>query len=365
MADWSLPRAMDGFEYRGVDAVFLENDHLRVLVLPGKGGDVLEFRDKRADVDSLWHADHNWQPPIDAAVPPVDPTAWHDHYPGGWQVNLPVAGFTDSFGDAPYGLHGESSLLPFEYDAREEGDAAVLDLAVELVRYPLRIERTLRLPAGESTLHVEETVENTAPRPVPYVWQHHLALAEPLVEPGARLDVPAASWVVDDYGPGHRNNRLAGGESFEWPHAPAAADGGETAPQAGDTVDLREFPPTDSTIHDVAYARDLEAGWYAVTNPARDVGFAFSFPTDPFESLWYWQPFGGHHDSPYYNRNYNAGLEPTTAFPAGNIPEAQEANGTMKEIGAGETLTAAFAATTYHGLEAVEDVTPSGTVSGR
>lgn len=50
---------MDDFAYRGIGTVFLENEHLRIMVLPGKGGDILEFRDKRADVDVLWHADHN------------------------------------------------------------------------------------------------------------------------------------------------------------------------------------------------------------------------------------------------------------------------------------------------------------------
>ena len=119
MTDWALPRAMDDFEYRGIDTVFLENEHLRVMVLPGKGGDVLEFRDKRTDVDVLWHAEHNWQPPSERPIPSVDPTMFHDHYPGGWQVNLPVAGYTEGFYDVPYGLHGESALLPFEYEVRE------------------------------------------------------------------------------------------------------------------------------------------------------------------------------------------------------------------------------------------------------
>jgi galactose mutarotase-like enzyme len=321
---------MDGFTYRGIDTVFLENERLRVMVLPGKGGDILEFRDKASDVDVLWHADHNWQPPGDRVVPSLDATTWHDHYPGGWQVNLPVAGYTEGFGDAPYGLHGESALLPFEYTCTETDDEVRLSLSTTLVRYPFSIERSLTLPADEPRLRVDETVTNTGGRAVPYIWQHHLALGRPLIGPDATLSIPAATGVVEEYGPDHENARLASGETFDWPTAPAA-DGG--------TVDMRRFPPEDATIHDVVYATELTDGRYEVTNPTVDVTFGITFPTDPFECVWYWQPFNGYAESPYYNRNYTVGLEPTTAYPSADIPEAQEATGTLKTLEAGESIS--------------------------
>jgi len=328
---------MDGFTYRGIDTVFLENEHLRVMVLPGKGGDVLGFRDKAADVDVLYHTDHNWQPPTDRPVPAVDATAPHDSYPGGWQVNLPVAGYTDEFGDAPYGLHGESALLSFEYAIREVGDGVGLHLETDLVRYPFTVERDLTLPAGERRLTVEETVTNNGGRAVPYVWQHHLALGRPLVGPDAQLKIPAETGVVEDYGPGHENARLAAGETFDWPHAPGTD---------GEPVDLETFPPEDATIHDVAYATDLTDGQFELRNPDLDLTFGLRFPVDPFECVWYWQPFGGYAESPYYNRNYNVGLEPTTAYPSADIPEAQRATGTLKTLDAGESVSASFEAVT-------------------
>lgn len=353
-ASWTLPRVSTDYTYRGIDAALLENESLRLLVLPGKGGDVLEFRDKRADVDVLFHTDHNWQPPGRRAVPAADPTAWHDTYPGGWQVNLPVAGYTDGFAGTPYGLHGESALLAWDASVGRDDDEAVsLELTTELVRYPFAVERTLTLPAGESTLRVAEAVTNEGNVELEYVWQQHLALGRPLVGPAARLDVPADTGVVEAYGPDHENNRLAGGETFEWPRAPGR-DG---------IVDLRGFPPLDATVHDVAYATDLTAGWYAVSNPDLDLGFAFSFPRDPFECVWYWQPLGGDVASPYFGRNYNVGLEPTTAYPSADIPDAQRANGTIDVLAPGETVEASFTATTYRGVDSVSDVDADGTVT--
>jgi len=352
MANWELPRAMDEFEYRGIETVFLENEHLRVMVLPGKGGDVLEFREKRTGTDVLYHADHNWQPPTDRPIPTGDARAWHDTYPGGWQVNVPVAGYTDDFYGTPYGLHGESALLPFEYDVRELADSVELHMSVDLVRYPFRVERTLTLPAGEPTLRVAESITNEGTDALPYMWQHHLALGAPLLGSSARVDVPAETGVVHDYGPDHENNRLSGGETFDWPVAPTS-DG---------EVDLREVPGEDATVHDVAYAIDLNEGWFALTNLDRDLTFGYRFPEDVFEAVWYWQALHGHAETPYFGRNYNVGLEPTTAYPSGDIPEAQEETGTMRTLEAGETVSADFTATTAPAADSVTTITDSGEI---
>ncbi len=353
-SDWQTPRVVEGFTYRGIEAMFLENRHLRILLLPGKGGDILEFRDKRADVDVLFHTDHNWQPPTERPVPSVAATAWQDTYPGGWNVNLPVAGYTDDFAGTPYGLHGETALIPWEATVvRDDDEAVTVRLETDLVRYPFSIERTLTLPADESSLHVEESVTNHGGVALEYMWQQHVALGRPLVGPAARLDVADATGVVEPYGEEHRNNRLAADQTFDWPYAPGID---------GEDVDLRTFPPLDSTIHDLAYAVDLTDGWYAVTNPDLDLGFGFRFPTDPFECLWYWQPFGGYEESPFFNQNYNVGLEPTTAYPGSDIPDAQRENGTMKTLDAGETVEAEFVATTYRGVDAVTGIGADGSV---
>lgn len=329
-------RIDDSFTYRSVDAVFLENRHLRVMVLPGKGGDVLEFRDKRTDVDVLWHADHDWQPPGDGAIPVTEPDGFHDHYPGGWQLHVPMAGVTEDFDGTPYGLHGESALIPWDSTVERTDDAVVLRLETELVRYPFVLERELTLRADEPTLEIDESITNEGGVEVPYIWQQHVALGPPLVGPDARLDLPADTGHVEEYDSAHENNRLAGGSTFDWPTAPGTAD---------ECIDLRRFPPYDATIHDVVYATDLREGRYTVANDSLNLQFEFRFPRNPFESVWYWQPFGGHAEYPYWNRNYNVGLEPTTAYPAGDVPAAQRETGTLKHLGPGEERSASFSAT--------------------
>lgn len=342
------PRVSTAYSYRGIDTAILENEHLRIVILTGKGGDIVEFRDKRTDVDVMWRTKHNWVPPADRYVPSVVDTTWNDHYPGGWQINLPVAGGGWEFPGNAYGQHGESALIPWNASiVRNDDEAVTLRLSAELVRYPFEVERDLTLRADEPRLEIDESVTNLGEVPLEYIWQQHVTVGRPLLSADARLDLPGGTGINPPYGDHFPNARLAGDVTFEWPMAPG---------KDGEDVDLREFPPRDSTIHDQSFFVDMPEGWYAVTNPEIDLGFALTFPTDPFECLWYWQPFGGYHESPFFNRNYNVGLEPTTPSGAeGDSPNV---------LDGGETIEASFSAVTYSGLEAVDDVSPDGTVVG-
>jgi len=349
------PTIATDFLYRGMETAFLENRHLRIMVVPGKGGDILEFRDKRTDVDVLYHADYQWDPPADRRIPSTE-TSWNEHYPGGWQVNLPVAGDPRELEGTQYGQHGESALLEWDSEVgRDDDEAVTLELIAELRRYPFTVRRELTLPAGTSRLRIEESVANEGEYPLEYVWQHHVALGRPLVGPGARLDVPASESYVADYDESHTTNRLRGNQFFDWP----TADGVN-----GEDVDLRSFPPTDAEIHDQAFLLDVDDGWYAVSNVDLDLGFALSYPADHFETLWYWQAFGGMDESPFWGRNYNVGLEPTTPHPDHTLPETHREKKTMKTLAPGETKTVELVASTYGDRDTITGVDATGAVSG-
>ncbi len=353
MGFWNdSPRISTAFAYEGIDAAVLANRHLRVTVLPGKGGDIVEFRDKRTDVDVLWHADHDWVPPEGRRIPTTE-TSWNDFYPGGWQLNLPIAGGGMEIPGNGYDHHGESALLAWDAEVlRDDDEAVTLGLSTELRRYPFAVSRELTLPAGEAALEVEESITNRGATDLEYVWQQHVALGRPLAAPGARLDASVDRGRVADYGPDPENNRLRGGETFDWPRAPRARDGAGredresgTAEDGAGTVDLSTLPEPGSD--DMVYGTDLAAGWYALRNPDLGLGFALTWPTDPFEALWGWLSFGGANESPFWGRNYTCGLEPTTAYPGRDLPDAQRENGTIDVLGAGETVSASFVARTF------------------
>lgn len=358
MSELSEVRISTDYSVKGIDAAILENKYLRIVILTGKGGDIIEFRDKRADVDPLWRTHHNWSPPSRRYVPTTTNSTWIDHYPGGWQVNLPLAGQGGSVSGVEYGLHGESALIPLNSKIVNNDHTRVsLQLESELIRYPFAVEREMTLEANKPALFINESVTNVGAVELEYIWQHHIALGPPLIGPAARFDVPARTGIVEDYGRDeYENARLQSDSTFEWPQAPS---------DNGESIDLREFPPKDAEVNDMVYLTGLDAGWYAVSNVELDFGFGLAFPESVFESVWYWQPLGGEVESPFFGRNYNVGIEPTTAYPGTSIPTAQRENGTMKTLAPGETTNVELTAVTYHGVESVSEITKDGTVRTR
>ncbi len=47
----SVCRVSDECNVQGIPSVVLQNGHIRVVVLVGKGTDIYEFRDKSSDTD--------------------------------------------------------------------------------------------------------------------------------------------------------------------------------------------------------------------------------------------------------------------------------------------------------------------------
>jgi len=81
------------YTWNGMGLVVMENERLRVAVLPDKGADIIEFRYKPADLDVLWHAPQTVLPP-GTYIPTVARSggSFLDHYSGGWQEIFPSAG---------------------------------------------------------------------------------------------------------------------------------------------------------------------------------------------------------------------------------------------------------------------------------
>lgn len=325
------------YERRGIDVLLLENGHLRVEVLAGKGGDVTEIRDKRTDTNVLFETPHRWRAPGEHAVEAPDGEfAFLDHYPGGWQNVAPNAGGPATVHGATLGLHGSAALTPWDVTVESRGpDRVVVELRTELGRYPLSMTRRLALPAGDSTLSVADELTNVGQVRVPYAWLQHLAFGPPLVGPEATVSVPCETVLVDE-SHDDPNARFAPGATGEWP-TPAGAD--------GDPVDLRSIPPKSATVHDLLRLTDLAEGRYEIANPELDLSVAVTFPPDLYEYVWYWGAFGGFEAAPFFGRNYTLGLEPCTSVPNAGLERAIE-DGTANQLAPGETIEAEIAVET-------------------
>lgn len=211
----SLSRAT----WHGTPAWQLEDEALRVIVVPQAGGKIVSLLDRRAGYEWLVQPAH--ANPF-RLLPPG--TSYNDEQVGGWDEMLPTILAGPYPVPGPYaGIalpdHGE--LWTMAWADAGTGHGAIR-LAADGVALPYRIERTLALtPAtGGPGLRLDYALQNTGAAPLAYLWAAHPQFA---CEAGARIVLPPdvaevinvlpESWGPAWGGPGTRN---------AWPEQPGA-----------------------------------------------------------------------------------------------------------------------------------------------
>jgi len=338
------------YVYRGLRTVVLENELLRAGILADKGADVFELVHKPTDVDFLWHSPMGVRNPATyVATTHTAASSFLDFYEGGWQDCFPTGGNPCEYQGMPFGAHGETPTLPWEYAVVEDAPERIkVRFRVRTVRTPFLLEKEVALARGSGCLAFSERITNEGRVALPVMWGQHPALGAPFIEPGCRIDLPPARVLCSDLSP---VTRFAEG-TYDWPFATG---------KTGQRIDLRHVPGIEADTTDTLRLSDLSAGWYAVRNERLGVGFGMSWPLDVFPVLWFWQAFGGAYGPPWYGRTYLIALEPfSTARPT--IVEAVK-NGTARVLQPGATLEAAYTAVGIEGPAPVTDISRDGSVT--
>ena len=141
---------------RGNPALWLENEQLRVGVLPQKGADIFEFTYRPTGVQLLMQTPWGLKAP--GLKPPVE---FLENYEGGWQELFPNHGDACVFDGQVMPMHGEVALLPWDVRILQDDVAETcLLLSVRCQKTPFLLERSLRLRAGTAQMEILEKVTN-------------------------------------------------------------------------------------------------------------------------------------------------------------------------------------------------------------
>ena len=292
-----------GWKYHDFEVVFLENEHLRVAVLPEVGAKIFQMVDKRLDVDLLYHhprvevrapvfganVDNWWSGGIDDAFPTGHPCV--------------VAGE-----DLPF--LGEVWSLAWDWEQVSPNSVKFTRLGVI---NPFRLSRTMTLQPGERFVTLNYTLENVGISTFPYLWGIH-----PAIHVGARtrIHVPATRGIYAD-GTGLIDNdhdNIESGDALEWPDQAIA-----------------EFLAEPRGTWHHLYLTDVQQGWLAVTNEAIGAGFGMTFSLEDFSSVHLWIVDGG------WRGVRSAVVEPWSGYPA-RLDQAI-ADGHARELAPGQIVT--------------------------
>jgi hypothetical protein len=343
---------MDG-TLKGLRTVVLENQKLRVTVLLDKGTDIWEFLYKPLDLDFMWRSPMLLREP--KSFVPSSSTSlglWYDYYEGGWQDIAPSGGPSSRYKGAEFGLHGETSTIPWECRVVENAPERIsVVFWTRLYRSPFYFEKTLSLLANEAVLHVEESVENEGEEEMRLMWGHHPALGGNFLDENCVIDTDARRVQVHPDVVFNRQ-RFTPGDSFDWPTGKG---------KDGKPIDVSRMPAPSSGTADLLYLTGFEKGWYAITNLRRGIGFAMAWQKEVFPYVWLWQVCHGSEGYPWYGRTYNMALEPWTSCPGSGIAEAVAA-GTALRLEPGQKVDVEMKAIVYAGSGRVTGIHPDGQV---
>ena len=334
----------------GIKSLVLENGHLEVVVLVGKGTDIFSFRHRASGTDFLWKAPWGVRDPATTIQDTANPTSsFLDYYFGGWQELFPNAGAACTYRGAELGVHGEVCKVPWTWRIVEETSRRIsVQFRTRMVRTPFLLEKRLTLEAGRATLLIEETVTNEGADAADFIWGHHPALGAPFLSEHCRLYAPARVVETDD-----SNLFLAPGRRFESYPMVETVD--------GEPFDVSRIPPPAARVAMQSFLREFSEGWYALVNQESGLGFAMSWDVEVFPCLWLWEELCGSADYPWWGRCYVAGIEPNTTSTGGGLAEAVK-NGTQHRLPPGKSLHSVLCATAFEVQGEPRRVDPEGRI---
>jgi hypothetical protein len=263
----------------------LRNEHLEVIVLPGKGADIYSVIDRQTGVDVLFRSPWGWRDP--ATVPSTGDSQvdWLARYPGGWQLLVPNAGPEREHDGVRRGFHGEAALVGWTVEART---ADSTELTVDLVTAPLRLRRNLALDGR--ALVVTDQIRNTSPAPVPVMCVQHAAFGAPFVDGRCRIDTSARTVI--------------------------------TAAGYDEVADIHVVPGPEQRRSVFAGLTGFDDAWVSISSPAAGFGVRLNWDAGVLPHAWLWQEIHGVRGFPWFGRAYVVGVEPANVLPDDDLAAA-------------------------------------------
>jgi galactose mutarotase-like enzyme len=282
------------------------------------------------------------------------PVTWIEAYEGGWQEIFPSGGGPVTYKGVELNFHGEASTSAWDFETASGDGWAELRLSLRLARSPFRIERTMRVAAGEAALLLRERVTNEGGEPMDYMWGHHPAYGHPFLSAACRIDTNGLTLVADDaYEPPATPMDL--GRSYRWPNG--GRDDG--------TVDLSRVPRADEERAVLAYFTEWADphAWYAITNSELGFGVGMVWPTSAFPHAWFWQEMHASPGFPWYKGVYVMAIEPGTSYPGQGLVKVMEKTGTHRTLAPGTSAEAELRAVFYESTTGVAAIDAGGNVT--
>ncbi|GGH03456.1 hypothetical protein GCM10007415_44580 [Parapedobacter pyrenivorans] len=282
---------------QGLDIICMENDHLRVDVIPALGGKISSVFNKEYKKEFLWH---NEKLDLQENRPGDD---YDSHFLGGIDELLPND-LPEEIDGTAYPDHGELWTCRLEHAVSENAVSVYGVLPLSGLHY----RKTVCLETGTAKIKLTYHIINESGERRRFLWKLHAALR---IAPGDRLVTPARQAKVVNLAA----SRFGDPGEFKWPVI------------AG--VDASVVPEKNGTM-DFFYLYDSPAGEMALLSENGKCRFSYLYDQRVFPYQWYFASYGQFRD------HYTAILEPASAMPV-QVNEAAD-RGQCSVLEPGESI---------------------------
>lgn len=316
---------------RELQPLLLENDVLRLVLLPEAGGKIWQITYKPL------HADLLWNKPGAEPERQLPDACYDDVWCGGWDELFPNDEPAQWDGvDLPD--HGELWTGAWEAETFENDSPLGVALRFETPRTRFLAEKTILLMPGAAAFEVRYKLTNRSARALPFLWKLHPAF---VVSSRHRIDFPPMRVVREKAFEGTLSGAPA---EFFWPFASSATE----------ALDLRKVPDAASGALHFFYGTELMDGWCGITDRSNQLAAALRFDPEVFSSCWLFASHGG------WNDLNVAVLEPATGYPFNH--RAMIESGRAHTLAPGESLETTVIFAAQEGLTSIGGVTKDGRI---
>jgi len=333
--------------------VRLENEFISVTILPDKGADIYNLIYKPKGIDVLWKSPWGIKSTANGIqIAQNSEALWMEYYAGGWQDIFPNGGDSCIYKGAELNFHGEASIIAWEYKVSQytEEELRVI-FKTKLFRSPFSMEKIFTIYRNKPQLVIEEGITNTGGVPIDFMWGQHPVFGAPFLTEDCIIDIGGKSLITDDscsssYCPLSPNKEYLWSKTIE----------------DNIVTDLSRIPGTSERRYMMAYLKDFQEGWYAITNTKLKFGIALIWPKEVFPYAWFWQEMNAEKNYPWYGNTFLTAIEPFTSIPGHGLKNVIETTGTQKILKPGSTINAEIRAVFYESAKGIKSAAKNGDI---
>lgn len=268
----------------GLDILTVENDHLRVEIIPALGGKISSIYNKQLGEEFLWS---NSGLTLRESQPGDD---YDSNFWGGIDELLPND-LPEQIDGVTYPDHGELWTAHLDYSMLDNGISVYGLLPLSGLYY----RKTIYLEVDAPKINIEYNIVNRSAKCRQFLWKLHAALR---IAEGDQLVSPARNAKIVSPGA----SRFDEPGEFQWPVL--RGTDASVVPKKGNTMDF-------------FYLYDSPVGEMSLITGDGKCRFSYYYDQLVFPYQWYFATYGQFRD------HYTAILEPASAMPA-RVNEAAE-----------------------------------------